>query len=114
MISIFASSFENPTVNYANDGTYTVSLTVTGVNGCQSTRAEIITVVHIGINEISNEHLYVYYSGEELVVKFKEAPSNAIIKVYDSLGKLVLNRSFANDKIFKSKLVRSKNYSMNK
>ena len=98
------SNLRNPSVTYANIGSYTVLLTVTGSNGCQSVSAKIITVTSVGINELTDSPVNIFYSGHELVIDFNSMPSNAHIRVYDPIGKLLLNEYFKNSKIFTKQL----------
>ena len=98
------STEQNPTITYSNIGSYTVVLTVTSSNGCQSVSAKIITVTTLGVGEVELETINIYYSGQELVIKFQSSPSNARIKIYDPIGKLLLNTNFNSSKIFTTQL----------
>ena len=98
------STEQNPIITYSIIGSYTVVLTVTSSNGCQSVSAKIITVTTLGVGEVELETINIYYSGQELVIKFQSSPSNARIKIYDPIGKLLLNTNFNNSKIFTTQL----------
>ena len=98
------SSQQNPSVTYSSSGSYTVLLTVTSSNGCQSVSAKIITVSMVGINENDLDPFNIYYTGNELIISFQSIPANARIKIYDPIGKLLLNTNFKNGKIFTTQL----------
>ncbi len=98
------SSLENPSVTYTSPGTYTVSLTVTSANGCQSTFAQIITVTDVGIYLPAENIFHAFYSGDELTIKFNDNPLEAKIKIYDPIGKLIYKTTFNDGKVFKTRL----------
>ena len=58
----------------------------------------------VGINEFALELFNIYYSDNELVIKFQSAPLNARIRIYDPIGKLLLSSNFKNGIIFTTQL----------
>ena len=94
------STAQSPSITYLHDSTYTVMLTVTSSNGCQSVITHLVTVPFNGINEIINGLASIYYTGHELVIKFQSAPADAKIRIYDPVGKLLINENFKGGKIY--------------
>lgn len=79
---------QNPTVTYAADGNYTVTLTVT--NSCGSdVYTETVTVVSIGIDDLGGiGELEVFPSptSSQLQVTWGNAQGTAILEVWNTLG----------------------------
>ena len=87
---------QNPTVTFANPGTYTLALTAENAIG-QNTSAKTITVsTCTGITELTNNNFMVYPNPTtgNLNIDFNNATSSQIeIEVYDAIGKLVLTQT---------------------
>ena len=58
----------------------------------------------VGIAEVTNASINISYSNEELKIKFSKQPDNARIRIYDPIGKLLLNTNFHSGKVFTRKL----------
>ena len=98
------SALENPSVTYTTPGTYSVSLVVTDANGCQSGSNQLITVAFVGIEQLTSFEPGVFYSNHELIVKFNFPPANARIRVYDPIGKLLIDMRYNGGNTFTTSL----------
>jgi PKD repeat protein len=88
------STQQNPVITYSTPGNYTVSLTTTDGNGCQSVTAHIITVTILGIAQLEDNHLSIIHDGDNLLVKFDSPADKARIRIYDAIGKLIINDEY--------------------
>lgn len=100
------SVLQHPNHTYAAPGNYTVLLTVSSANGCQSTSSQTITVVLNGIANISSTPLNVYTENNQLNVSFTREVQSARIQIYDALGKELLDEVLSNGKLFRRDLSR--------
>ncbi len=90
------SNQQGATITYATPGNYTVSLTTTDANGCQSVTAHIITVTLTDIAQIDDKNVTVVYDEGKIKVRFNSPAEHAVIRVYDAIGKIVIDESFNN------------------
>ena len=99
------SSLQNPSANYSTAGTYIVTLTVTNADGCQDVSSQSISVQNVGIPDLTIEHIHIFNDGNTVYIKFNISPSNARIRIYDSIGKLLANENFNERKIYSKQLL---------
>lgn len=88
-----SSVSSNPFLTYATAGNYTVTLTVNGINGCQSVFTQQVTVPNVGIEELAIKNYLIYSNGKNLQIEFPEIANNAVIRIYDPVGKLLLSNT---------------------
>ncbi len=99
---ISSSEFNNTVKLYWNikDTVTTISVSSVDLNGCIETLVDTITIRNlVGLNNQVNNYLNIYpnpTSGLFKVVIPEQTP-NAMIKVYDKLGKLVLQQNASNN-----------------
>jgi hypothetical protein len=85
------ASTATATHSYAQEGVYTVTLTVTNADGCSSTLSQTITVNNktaVGLNNITNSNIRMWSSGNKVLIDFsKQKNVEAEIAIYDILGR---------------------------
>jgi PKD repeat protein len=90
-----SSADQNPSYSYAAEGTFTVCLTVTDVNGCSSTYCESVTVTDIAttIAQAVDNGMTVYPnpSNGQFVVEVRGVEADVQLIVMDVAGRQVYN-----------------------
>ena len=98
-------SGQNAIHNYADTGTYTVTLIVVSASGCTSTTTHTITVTEnatTGINNISNNKpVNIWSSDNRVFIDFsKQTKVEATIEFYNVLGQELSQEKFGRSTIF--------------
>jgi PKD repeat protein len=98
-------SGQNAIHNYADTGTYTVTLIVVSASGCSSTASHTITVTAnatTGINNISNgKPINIWSSDNRVFIDFsKQTKVEATIEFYNVLGQELMQEKFGRSTIF--------------
>jgi hypothetical protein len=92
------------TISYPAAGVYTVALTVTNVSGCTANTAQTITVnaaTTTGINNIADKAIAIWSNESKVYVDFRgQDRVDAVIAIYDVLGRQISNEKFSNNLIY--------------
>lgn len=91
------SSLENPIHTYATDGTYSVSLTITGECGTDTTMIDV-DISTVGIDETTTENTFNMYPNPatnnlNIDVQITEN-SDAILHISDITGRIIVSENF--------------------
>jgi len=91
---------QNPTYSFTTPGVYTVTLTVTNADRCESTLVQTITVnetVATGINNVAQTAVNIFSFSNSVVVDFGDAKLvNAQIDIYNTLGQRISSEKTEN------------------
>jgi hypothetical protein len=92
------SSDANATHTYNTPGVYTVTLTVTNTDGCQSTASQVITVSQrntTGIAQIANSQIRMWSNGKNVFADFTKMKNvEATIEIYNIIGQKLSSDKF--------------------
>lgn len=97
----------NPDYAFLEPGTYTVTLTVTNQDGCQSTITQVINVTEstTGIADLTKAELQVYSFRNNVIVDFSKMKDvDATIQVYNMLGQELSNEPFTTSSIYRKNI----------
>lgn len=91
----------NTTHTYSALGTYTVCLTVTGANGCIDTTCQSISIISLGLQDLSTSGQISVYPNpvnDQLTVKFSATSSGQswLLKLTDMAGQVVAEKKISN------------------
>ncbi|MFN8298885.1 MAG: PKD domain-containing protein [Chitinophagales bacterium] len=92
------------THQYATEGVYTVSLTVTNTAGCSSTTSQTVTVTAktaTGIDAVENNGLRMWSNADRVFVDFSNLKQvEATIDIYNILGQKLSSEKFGKSSIY--------------
>lgn len=90
------STAQSPSHTYAANGTYTVCLTVTSVNGCVDSVCSFVTIQEIFINELNSATAISVFPNpahDKLSVEFAAEINVAKVSMVNMIGQVVLTES---------------------
>lgn len=89
------ASTRNAVHQYSSNGTYKVTYSITGANGCTSTSSKNITITGVGIDELKASQLQIVPNPSQGIFII-EAINHPIqkIEVYDLSGRMISNFNF--------------------
>ncbi len=94
--------------NYASEGVYTVTLTVTNAAGCTGTTQQQVTVTAkaaTGINNLNEGKLAIWSNANRVYVDFsKQKISEATVEIYNILGQKVSSEKWGKSSIYSREL----------
>jgi hypothetical protein len=98
------SSDNNATHTYSTPGVYTVTLTVTNTDGCQSTASQVVTVGQrntTGIAQIANTQIRMWSNGKNVFADFTKMKNvEATIEIYNIIGQKLSSDKFNTSGIY--------------
>ena len=95
----FTSSSSNPTHNYQNPGTFTITLNAYNTGGCIVSSSEnSVTILPLFVKEQTRNAVNLYFNDEsELVVNGLISGQASALKIYVSTGQLMREMKFISD-----------------
>lgn len=80
----------NPTHTYLTNGDYTLTLTVTSVNGCTQTSSQTVQVQGVSLEEELLENVKVYPNPTASILNIVNIPENINVTLVDMLGRTIV------------------------